>query len=168
MPEQYSTFFVACSQAASALVGLLFVALSIDVGLEREFRIKQYALSETAYISLVGIFIVSLLTLLPLALSLIGGAGIIFSLIGIAGLLRLHKNFDHEHVPVDTYYTFATIGVYIVLAANCLWIIMTDGGGYSLSLFSFLFVVLFGLSLVRAWRALRITKRSSTKKPLKL
>ena len=165
MPEQYSTFFVACSQAASALVGLLFVALSIDVGLEREFRIKQYALSETAYISLVGIFVVSLLTLLPLELSLIAGTGIIFSLVGIVGLLRLYKNLDHEHVPMDMWYIFTTIGVYIVLASTCLWIMMTNGGGESLSLFCLLFVVLFGLSLIRAWRALRITKRSGARPP---
>jgi hypothetical protein len=165
MPEQYSAFFAACSQASSALVGLLFVALSIDVGLEREFRIKQYALSETAYISLVGIFIVSLLTLLPLGLSLIASAGIIFSLIGITGLLRLYKNLDHEHVPMDMWYIFTTIGVYMVLAVTCLWIMMTDGGGTSLSLFCLVFVILFGLSLIRAWRALRITKRSSIRPP---
>jgi hypothetical protein len=163
MLEQYSTFFVACSQAASALVGLLFVALSIDVGLEREFRIKQYALSETAYISLVGIFVVSLLTLFPVGLTLIAGAAIIFSVVGSAGLLRQRRGFVHERLPMDLWYIAVTIGVYVVLAATSLWIMLTNGGRDSLNLFCLLFVILFGLSLIRAWRALRITKSSGAR-----
>ncbi|MDB5238176.1 MAG: hypothetical protein JWM46_446 [Candidatus Kaiserbacteria bacterium] len=160
MLEQYSAFFIASSQASAALVGLLFVALSIDAGLEREFRIKQYALSETAYISLAGIFTISLLTLLPAGLPLMAGASIIFSVIGIGALLRLYFSLAQERVPMDMWHIFVTIAVYTILAGTGAWILVANATVGSLNLFCILLISLFGLSLIRAWRALRITKHS--------
>jgi hypothetical protein len=160
--QQYIPFFTATSQAAAALVGLLFIALSIDVGLDRGSRIKQFALSETAFISLAGIFVISLLALLPYAVSLMAGVSVIFSVLGMVGLVRIHRYGNHEHLALDLVYVFFTIGIYLALAGTSVWIFATGGTIDLLNIFCVLFVVLFGLSLIRAWRALKITKRHAS------
>ncbi len=159
MLEQYASFFAASSQASAALVGLLFVALSIDVDLERGFRFKQFAFSETAFISLGGIFIISLLALLPSGLLLMTGASIVLSVIGIWGLLRrTHPQIKLVLLPVDFWQVFVTVGVYIWLAGTSLWLLTVEESVTLLNIFCMLLGILYVLSLIRAWRSLLIIK----------
>lgn len=159
MIQDYLSFFAVSAQTSATLVGLLFVALSIEVGLERESRIKQFSLSETAFISLGGILIISLLALLPFGIMFAAFASVILSIVGIGGLLRIHRYFAHEHLPIDVWYIFVTLGIYVLLAGTAIWILLTNGTVALLDTFCVLIVFLFGLSLIRAWRALLIIRR---------
>ena len=163
MLEQYSAFFVATSGAAAALVGLLFIALSVDADLEKRSRIRQFTLTETAFISLAGIFVISLLALLPSGIPLMTSASILLSVAGTWSLLRRqHRYAANVFLPVDSWYIFMTIGVYVLFAATNIWIAATNGTIQSLNLFCALLVALFVLSLLLAWRALLINQHQAS------
>ena len=159
MPAAYLSFFSAIAQASATLVGLLFVALSIDVGLEHEYRAKQFALTETAFISLGGIFVISLLALLPGDARALPIGGLVLAVVGIADLVRIQRIVEHIHYPRDLWYIFITIAAYICLGASSYWMLHTSISDGLLGLFCIILVLLAGLSLARAWRALLITKR---------
>lgn len=165
MLGNYTVVFAASAGAAAALVGLIFVALTIDVGLEKEFRIKQYTLSETALISLGGIFVISLFALLPSGMLLMVGASIALSAFSICNiariwiLLRRKRRYAPDVLlPVDYVVGSATVGTYILLASTSLWVLKMNGTVGSLNTFCTLLVVLFVLSLVRVWRTLLIIR----------
>jgi hypothetical protein len=158
MPSEYITFFTATATASATLVGLLFVALSIDVGLEHEYRSKQFALTETAFISLGGVFIISLFALLPADFRITIGAGILLAVIGLADLARIERLSSHVHYPRDLWYIFVTVAVYVCLAGCSVLLIRQGVSATLLNLFCSLLAVLSAVSLVRAWRALLITK----------
>jgi hypothetical protein len=163
MLEPYTAFFAATSDASAALVGLLFIALSIDANLEKGSRIRQFSLTETAFIALGGIFVISLLALVPSGMPLMTGASIILSIAGTWSLLRRkHRYAVNVFLPVDSWYIFVTVCVYVVFAATSVWILATNGTVHSLNLFCALLVALFMLSLLRAWRALLITQHHTT------
>lgn len=162
MITAYGNFFAVLSTGAATLVGLLFVALSIDVGLEHEFRVRQFVLSETAFISLSGIFIISLLALLPSGQFFMAVAAILLALFGISDLGRVNRAATHTHYPRDLWYISITIGAYFFLALNAISILRYGASGPWLASFATLLVILAGLSLLRAWRALLITKRNTT------
>jgi hypothetical protein len=166
MLDLYTSFFLASAGASAALVGLLFVSLSIDAELEKESRIRQFMLTETAFISLGGIFLISLLALLPDGTALSTAGGIMLSIIGIWSLVRrTHRVADQLTFGAqDSWYLFVTVGVYFIFAATSLWIYATGGTIALWNAFCILIAVLSGISLVRAWRALLISKRHSAKR----
>lgn len=161
MPAEYLSFFSTIAEASATLLGLLFVSLSIDVGLENEFRVRQFALSETAFVSLGGIFIIALLALLPSGLVLAAGGGIGLSFAGVIDLGRIQKLATRLDQPLDVWYITATIGTYGCLAACSTWLLVSGKLDLSLHIFCGLLVILSLVSLVRAWRALLINKRST-------
>jgi hypothetical protein len=73
-------------------------------------------------------------------------------------LRRKHRYAANVFLPVDSWYIFATVGVYIVFAGTSIWMLATSATSNSLNLFCVLLVALFVLSLLRAWRALLITQ----------
>jgi hypothetical protein len=160
MPADYFSFFSTIAEASATLVGLLFVALSVDVGFENEERrAKQFALSETAFISLGGIFIIALFGLLPDGINFSAVMGVVLALVGIADLVRIQRLAAHVHYPRDLWYIFITIALYVCLAICCLWILFGTLTSGLLDLLCALLILLAGVSLARAWRALLITKR---------
>lgn len=163
MPPEYIDFFMATCGASAGLVGLLFIALSVDADLEKKFRIRQFTLTETAFIALGGIFVISLLALIPSGMQLMSGAGIFLSIPGTWSLLRRkHRYAANVFLPVDSWYIMITACVYILFGITSVWILLTNGTTFLLNIFCVLIVALFVLSLLRAWRALLITQQKTS------
>lgn len=113
----------------------------------------------SAIVPLGGIFLISLLALFPSGVLPVACVSILFSIVGSWALLNHdHRYPSHVHQPSDYWYIFLTVTVYVLLAGTSIWILLTDATPYSLDVFCGLIVILFGLSLIRAWRALLITK----------
>ena len=89
VPEAFHDYFLATSGAGAALVGLLFVAVSIAP--ERTVMsgapVERRAVATSAYTALLNAFFLSLVALLPQ--TNLGGAALILSLIGLADQCNL-------------------------------------------------------------------------------
>jgi hypothetical protein len=96
VPSAYDPYFAAAATAAAALIGLLFVAVSVRE--QTIFGDKATAggepLAITAFTGLVNAFIVSLLALLPD--TNIGVAATVMALISLVAIVRLHRRL---HMP---------------------------------------------------------------------
>ncbi|HLH63961.1 MAG TPA: hypothetical protein VKV20_19975 [Ktedonobacteraceae bacterium] len=67
VPPQFANFFVASASAGAALVGLLFVAVSIapQQTVTRRAPIEQQVVAGGAFTALINAFFLSLVTLIP-------------------------------------------------------------------------------------------------------
>ena len=127
MLQSYIDFFAATCGASAGLVGLLFIALSVDADLEKKFKIRQFTLTETAFIALGGIFVISLLALIPSGMQLMAGASILLSVAGTWSLLRRkHRYAANIFLPVDSWYIMVTMCVYVLFGLTSVWILLTN------------------------------------------
>ena len=91
VPGVYDAYLAAMATAAAALIGLLFVAVSVrdDTIFGPNAMPGGEALAITAFTGLVNSFVVSLLGLIPKIN--IGEAAVIMAVIGIVAIVRLHR-----------------------------------------------------------------------------
>jgi hypothetical protein len=91
VPGAYDAYLAAMATAAAALIGLLFVAVSVrdDTIFGPNAMPGGEALAITAFIGLVNSFVVSLLGLIPKAN--IGEPAVIMAVISIVAIVRLQR-----------------------------------------------------------------------------
>jgi hypothetical protein len=91
VPGVYDTYLAAMATAAAALVGLLFVAVSVrdDTIFGPKAMPGGEALAITAFTGLVNSFVVSSLGLIPH--TNIGEPAVIMAVIGIVAIVRLQR-----------------------------------------------------------------------------
>jgi hypothetical protein len=148
----YNLYFATVATAAAALIGLLFVAISLrdDSIFGDRARAAGEALAVTAFIGLVNSFAVSLLALIPQ--NKIGIGAIILAVVSIVGIMRMNNRLHTARNALVLAITLAAYGaqaVYgIVLLAK------PDAVGGLPALAYILFVTLV-VSLQRAWSLLR-------------
>lgn len=80
MIRSFSTYFVASAGASAAFIGLLFVAMAIEKGEQRDAAMtaRRRALSDSSYNHLLNIFFVSLVGLLG-EVRLLGGVSVLMA-----------------------------------------------------------------------------------------
>src|SRR5260370_15547024 len=98
VPEAFHDYFVASTGAGAALVGLIFVAVSI--ARERTVMsgapVERQAVATSAYTALLNAFFLSLVALLPQ--TNLGSAALVLSLLGLANHFILGWNLS-RHSP---------------------------------------------------------------------
>jgi hypothetical protein len=164
IPQDFITFFAASLTADGALIGLLFVAISIepqhtfgdDAGLERQLA------ANSAFSGLLNAFLVSMLALIP---RLHIGWGIIviavLSLVNVSvhtidKLRRRQQAFGRSLT-----YTLGGLAVYGLEIVYSIQLIQRPddiGAVYGLI---FVLVAQYGVALVRSWTLLGATERRS-------
>src|SRR5437588_9920681 len=67
VPPEFANFFIACASAGGALVGLLFVAISIapEQIVTPRAPLERQAVAGSAFTALVNAFFISLVALIP-------------------------------------------------------------------------------------------------------
>src|SRR6266700_1855399 len=87
VPAAFANFFVASTGAGAALVGLLFVALSIapEQTVLEGASLEKRALATSAFTALLNAFFISLAALIPS--SNLGWTALVLSLVALTGLL---------------------------------------------------------------------------------
>lgn len=159
VPAQYVPFFTTCATAGAALIGLLFVAVSVAPQriVTREAPVEQRAFAVSTFTALVNAFFVSLLGLVP-APSL-GPTAIIG---GIAALVNTAV-VGAQVVPRWSHWTSALRGGFL-LALSCVvygvetyqGIVLTrdSHSTTAITALAFLIVCAYAIGLQRAWQLL--------------
>ncbi len=159
VPPEFLNFFSASTGAAAALVGLLFVAVSLapEQIVTRQAPVERRAVAGSAFTALINAFFVSLVALIPHFNSgtLIGSfssLSLLTSLIQAWSLLRLRKGW--QSFLRRAFLVCLSLGLYGLELRNAVGLITdpTDVG----FVYGLLFMLLgiLGLGLTCAWELL--------------
>jgi hypothetical protein len=149
VPEGYSGYFAAGASSAAALVGLLFVAISLrpDSVFGDNARAGGRALAGSTFTSLINAFFLSFLALIP-GIDL-GYPAFILALLCLYQTVRLHRRLNRtEAHPVLLALSLASFGGELV--ASIVLILNPHGQG-AMQVLVYLVVASFSVALSRAW-----------------
>lgn len=152
VPSAYNAYLAAVATAAAALIGLLFVAVSVrdDSIFGPKAMPGGEALAITAFTGLVNSFVVSVLGLIPKVN--IGEPALTMAVIGIVSTSRLWRRL---HTGRNLIVLAVTLVAY---AAQCVYgvllIIKPHDSDQLINLYFIIFTTLI-VSLQRAWSLLR-------------
>lgn len=153
VPHQFFTFFEAASAAAGALVGLLFVAISLrtDSILGEEATPAGRAMAGSSFIGLANGFLVSLVALIPQ--TPLGSDTAVVALVALVATVRLHRRLSRLESHL------------LMLAASVLSFVVEFSVGIALAVrphntqvliaLAYLVVVSLVVALIRAWALLQ-------------
>lgn len=159
VPDTFFSFFIASTGAGAALIGLLFVAISIapehmvaeTAPVERQMR------ATSAFTALFNAFFVSLVALIPN--TNIGGVGVTMGVIGLINSVGIARQL----VRHERGWRALTRGAFLLAASFVLYGLQTWYSVVLLQnyrtegavlLLAFLMIVAFGIGLSRAWELL--------------
>ncbi len=152
VPSVYTAYLTAIATAAAALIGLLFVAVSVrdDTIFGPNAMPGGEALAITAFTGLVNSFVVSILGLIPKIN--IGEPAAIMAVISIVAIVRLQRRL---HVGRNLTVQAITLLAYAAqLGLGVLLLVDSHGSDQLINLSIILFVTLI-VSLQRAWSLLK-------------
>jgi hypothetical protein len=153
VPGAYDTYLAAVATAAAALIGLLFVAVSVrdDTIFGPHAIPGGEALAITAFIGLVNSFVVSLLGLIPKVN--IGVTAVIMSVITIVTLARLQQRLHAGRSLIVSAVTLL-LACAVQFGLGVLLLVNPHDSGQLINLCFVVFATLI-VSLQRAWSLLR-------------
>jgi hypothetical protein len=154
-----TTFFLASAGAGAALVGLLFVAVSVNPGRNAGPNAppERQAVSASAYTALINAFFISLVSLI--GADSLGGVAIVVGSVSLIATVRLVGDLFPPHVSRWIYarhVSFLAIGVIIYgLQVVYGWQYLSHGAsaGYAYNI-AYLVIAAYGMGLTRAWQLL--------------
>ncbi len=152
VPSVYNAYLTATATAAAALIGLLFVAVSVrdDTIFGPNAMPGGEALAITAFTGLVNSFVVSIFGLIPKIN--IGEPAAIMAVIGIVAIVRLqHRLHAGRNLPVLAITFLAYVAQ---LGLGVLLLVDSHRSDQLINLSIILFVTLI-VSLQRAWSLLK-------------
>ncbi|MGZ3583300.1 MAG: hypothetical protein ACXWP6_11345, partial [Ktedonobacterales bacterium] len=159
VPSDFSNFFLASTGAGAALVGLLFVAISVAP--ERFFGHdalpERQAVAASAFSALVNAFFVSLAALIPgLNVGGVATAMGIFALIGTVQQMRRlwDRHIGVVHLARRMSLPVSSVVIYGGEIANGISMIQHGVTVEPLYTLSVLLLVIYGVGLTRAWQLL--------------
>lgn len=152
VPSTYDAYFGAVATAAAALIGLLFVAISIrdETIFGSQARPGGEALAITAFTGLVNSLAIALLALVPGAN--VGIAAVVLATISIITIIRLNNRLHAARNPLVLVITLAAYGAQ--LGYGIVLILHPRETADLPDLAYILFVTLL-VSLQRAWSLVR-------------
>jgi len=168
MLGRYDNFFIASSGASAAILGLLFVAVTVANTDESDLKTRERrtVLAGSAFLALVDAFFVSMLALTGGA-GVFGVACVVMAIVGLLGTSRLIPrawragNFSRGFPTQRLNIIFASVSaggfsIQLVLAA----ILLADDRSAALQRALVVLVVcLYGSALGRAWEVMGIGRR---------
>ena len=152
VPGVYDAYFAAMATAAAALIGLLFVAVSVrdDTIFGPNAMPGGEALAITAFVGLVNSFVVSLLGLIPKAN--IGEPAVIMAVISIVAIVRLQRRL---HTGRNRIVLAITLLAYTAQFGFGVLLLVDSHDSDQLINLSFIVFVTLIVSLQRAWSLLK-------------
>ena len=162
VPPDLANFFIASASAGGALLGLLFVAVSISPEqiVTRHAPMERQAVASSTFIALVNAFFISLGALIPGATSSIALSvsflGLLNSLTLGVRLLRHPKSWQNFIRRV--FLILISLAIYGLEFVDALHLTITPsavGNAYALAI---LLLPVYGVGLLRAWELLGVNR----------
>ncbi len=159
VPPDFANFFIASASAGAALVGLLFVAVSLapEQIVSRQAPMERQAVAGSAFTALINAFFLSLAALIPhidfgLVIVPISGFCMLISLIQAWPLLRQRKGW--QSFVRRAFLVLLSVGLYGLELLNGYQLLTAPSQvGIVYGLVSCL-IGAFAVGLVRAWELL--------------
>lgn len=157
VPENLHDFFVACASVGGALIGLLFVAISVaSERLAREeaqaqvHRIRAAA----ALAAFTDALAVSLFSLIPghkigPASVAAASSGVVFVAAALLSLIRRHEL--HRGVLIDAAFLIGLCVTFVVQLANGAEVLAQPGNYSAVDTIASMVVICFLIGIARAW-----------------
>lgn len=159
VPASFASFFVASTGAAAALVGLLFVAISIapEHVLAETAPIERQTGASSAFTALFNAFFVSLVALIPA--TNVGGLALTMGLIGLtntAGIAvkRVRRQHGWRAQARGGFLLLASFFVYAAQSWYSIALLRDYKDLGALFILTILIIVAYGIGLTRAWELL--------------
>jgi len=152
VPSDYLTYFAATATGAAALIGLLFVAVTVrnDTIFGPKAIPGGEALAITAFSGLVNSLVVSLLGLIPQ--DNIGVGAVTLSVVGLVSIIRLHSRL---HWARNTILLSLAVIVYVVQLIFGIILIHNQNDTSAVNNISYVVFATLIISLQRAWSLLK-------------
>jgi hypothetical protein len=160
VPSDYSSFFDAASQAAGALIGLLFVVIALKPGkiLGPDAEPTSRGLAASSFTGLVNAFFVSMLALIPGQTIGLGAA--IMAVISLYHTLRLHLG----HRAARRFFVFAlSLLAYGTELGLAIAFVLHPHDVDLVNDLTFVLIGCFSVALGRAWQLMESTADESPK-----
>jgi hypothetical protein len=158
VPPQFTNFFLASSGAAAALVGLLFVAISVapEHIVQANAPIERQAMAASSFTALLNAFFISLGALIP---GIIGSLTLIMSVLGIinSSVLAwnlLNKRGRWQNVVRRVYLILVSFIIYGYELYYAILIILEPNNVGNIYMLAGLLLGVYGIGLTRAWQLL--------------
>jgi hypothetical protein len=158
VPASYLKFMITSASAAGAMIGLLFVVISLrtDIVFGPHASTRVRALATSSFIGLVNAFAISIIAVVPQ--TNIGFAMAILAFVGLRGTIKLHRTFRSSEAQYRvllisslTYATQFVGGVTLIIRPHIVWIV--NGTCYVI-------FASFIIALDRAWDLIQVPERS--------
>ncbi len=158
VPANFTNFFVASAGAGAALVGLLFVAVSIapEQIVSATAPVERRALATSAFTALLNGFFISLGALIP---GNMGWLTLVVSIAGVLNSLSLGWNLlkERQNWASVARRLFLMVGSLVLYGFEVYYAVLimqapTETGG--IYLLAWLLLGIYGLGLLRAWQLL--------------
>ncbi len=155
IPAEFQSFFAASSSAGAALVGLLFVAVSLrpEETLGREAPAERRVVAYSAFSALTDAFFMSLGGLLPLVN--VGALAVAAGVLSVVGTVRLALQL--MRVREGRYHLTLVLGsmvVYGVQVAVGVELLQSPGSPEAVGQLAGLMLMVYAIGLGRAWELL--------------
>ena len=157
VPESVHDFFVACASVAGALIGLLFVAISVAADrLAREeaqaqvHRIRAVA-ALTAFTNALAVSLFALIPgqkIGPTAVAA-ASAGIVFVAAALLSLIRRHQL--RRSVLLDVVFLAGLLVTFVVQLVNGADVLIQPGNSSAVDTIASMVVICFLIGIARAW-----------------
>ena len=162
VPPELSNYFLATAGAGAALIGLLFVAVSIapEQIVTRRAPLDRQAVAASTFTALLNAFFISLGALIPGSLGtlalLMSTLGLLNSLTLGGHLLRHPKNWQNLFRRV--FLILASLGIYGAEFYYALRLTITSSSADSAYTLAALLLAVYGIGLIRAWELLGVNR----------
>lgn len=149
VPASFIGYFTGAATAAAALIGLLFVAVSLrpESVLGTGASAKAQAVAGSAFTALVNSFFVSLIALIPS--TNIGYPAVIMALISLYSTFRLHRGLGKGE-PAEMQLILA-LAAYLTQFVAGAFLIFSSGNQSLVYTIAYVVVAAFAAALGRAW-----------------
>jgi hypothetical protein len=149
VPDEYLGYFIAAAGAAAALIGLLFVAISLrpDSIFGPDAPPDGQTLAGSSFTGLVNAFFISLVANIP-STNIGWGAGIV-AVISLVNTVRLHRH-RAGRTPARAIFLFSCAGYGFQLAVGVVLIVRPHQTSF-VDVLTYIVVGSFAIALSRAW-----------------
>ena len=163
VPSDYANFFTTAATTGGALIGLLFVAISLapERTVLASAPLEARIVSGSTFTAMLNAFSISLGALLPH--TNIGWVAIVFSIIGITnslnqGRVLLNPWPSWQNVLRRTWLTVLSLCLYIIELVCSIQLLFSPANGTPVFYLGLSVLLIYAIALIRAWELLGVQR----------